>query len=136
MSAAGQEPLSRGALVLIAGGVLALAGCGQSPSESSDPAGARVVARSGPGASAQETRRERELDAARRAAGRDDPADAVLMPSGLHADPDPRIRLEALEMWAMRPGRSLDPVTHAMVDPDERVRARAQDLFEEALARR
>ena len=135
MSAAGQEPLSRGALVLFAG-ALALGGCGQSPLPPSDPAtGRAALARSDPGATAREAERDAR-DAARRAAGREDPADAVLMPSGLHADPDPRIRLEALEMWAMRPGRSLDPVTHAMVDPDERVRARAQELFEEALARR
>jgi len=29
----------------------------------------------------------------------------------------------------------VDPLTHAMVDPDEQVRARAQALWEEALAR-
>ncbi|HEY2920959.1 MAG TPA: HEAT repeat domain-containing protein [Candidatus Binatia bacterium] len=51
-------------------------------------------------------------------------------------DPDPRVRLNAIETWARNPGESLDPVTHALVDPDESVRARAQELFEEALARR
>jgi len=50
-------------------------------------------------------------------------------------DPDPEARLTALEAWARDPGESLDPVTSALVDPDERVRARAQELFEEALAR-
>ena len=51
-------------------------------------------------------------------------------------DPDPTVRLNAIEAWARNPGESLDPVTHALVDPDESVRARAQELLEEALARR
>jgi hypothetical protein len=51
-------------------------------------------------------------------------------------DPDPRVRLHAVETWAAKPGKTLDPATHAMVDPDETVRARAQQLFEEALARK
>jgi hypothetical protein len=51
-------------------------------------------------------------------------------------DPDPRVRLNAIEAWARNPGASLDPVTHALVDPDESVRTRAQELLEEALARR
>jgi hypothetical protein len=50
-------------------------------------------------------------------------------------DPDPQVRLNALETWARNPGNSLDPITYALVDPDEQVRARAQELFEEALAR-
>jgi hypothetical protein len=50
-------------------------------------------------------------------------------------DPDPRVRLNAIEVWSQKPDDTLDPVTHAMVDPDESVRARAQQLFEEALAR-
>ena len=57
------------------------------------------------------------------------------MPSGLHADPDPSIRLYALEAWALKPEPSLDPVTYALVDPDEGVRARAQEVLEEALTR-
>lgn len=51
-------------------------------------------------------------------------------------DPDPRVRLNAIEAWARIPGESLDPLTKALVGPDEQVRARAQVLFEEALARR
>jgi hypothetical protein len=31
---------------------------------------------------------------------------------------------------------SLDPATYALVDPDEAVRARAQELFEQELDRR
>lgn len=50
-------------------------------------------------------------------------------------DPDPRVRLHAIETWAAKPGKALDPVTYALVDPDESVRARAQELFEEALER-
>jgi len=50
--------------------------------------------------------------------------------------PDLHVRITALERWAQqREGNSVDPLTHAMVDPDERVRARAQALWEEALAR-
>ena len=51
-------------------------------------------------------------------------------------NPDPAVRLHALEIWAQRPGASLDPVTYALVDPDESVRARAQQLWELELARR
>jgi hypothetical protein len=51
-------------------------------------------------------------------------------------DPDPNVRMHALEAWAQHPGESLDPATYALVDPDETVRARAQELVEETLARR
>jgi hypothetical protein len=51
-------------------------------------------------------------------------------------DPDPRMRIQALEAWAKHPGETLDPLTFALVDPDEAVRGRAQELLEEALARR
>ena len=51
-------------------------------------------------------------------------------------DPDPNVRLHALNAWAQHPGESLDPATYALVDPDETVRARAQELVEETLARR
>ena len=49
---------------------------------------------------------------------------------------DPNVRLHALNAWAQHPGESLDPATYALVDPDEVVRARAQELVEEQLARR
>ena len=50
--------------------------------------------------------------------------------------PDPQVRIAALEQWAQhREGDSVDPLSHAMVDPDEQVRARAQELWEQALAR-
>lgn len=51
-------------------------------------------------------------------------------------DPDPRVRLGALDFWAQRPGESLNPLTYALVDPDESVRARAQELLEQELERR
>jgi len=49
-------------------------------------------------------------------------------------DPDPNVRLHALETWAQNPGESLDPVTYALVDPDEAVRTRAQELVEKVWA--
>ena len=51
-------------------------------------------------------------------------------------DPDPQVRITALEQWAQhREGDTVDPLTRALVDPDEQVRVRAQELWEEALAR-
>src|SRR5215831_4870597 len=37
---------------------------------------------------------------------------------------DPNVRIQALDAWARQPTVSLDPVTYALVDPDESVRAR------------
>lgn len=51
-------------------------------------------------------------------------------------DPDPHVRIQALETWAQRPRETLEPLTYALVDPDESVRTRAQELLEEELARR
>jgi HEAT repeat protein len=53
----------------------------------------------------------------------------------LHA-PDPNVRIQALDAWARQPTASLDPVTYALVDPDESVRARAQEWLERELVRR
>lgn len=64
-----------------------------------------------------------------------DPAEAAWL-TAAREDPDPSVRLHALEVWAQRPGESLDPVTYALVDPDDSVRARAQELMERELARR
>jgi len=51
------------------------------------------------------------------------------------ADPDPEVRIQALEAWVEhRQGDSVDPLTYALVDPDEQVRARAQELWERLLA--
>ena len=52
----------------------------------------------------------------------------------LHS-PDPNVRIQALDAWARKPTASLNPVTYALVDPDESVRARAQEVLERELAR-
>jgi hypothetical protein len=40
-----------------------------------------------------------------------------------------------LDQWAQRPGEALDPVTYGLVDEDEQVRVRAQELYQEQLTR-
>ena len=37
--------------------------------------------------------------------------------------------------WAQQPGDRIDPLTYALVDEDEEVRARAEELYEQQLAR-
>ncbi|WP_423719910.1 hypothetical protein [Nitrospira sp. NS4] len=49
--------------------------------------------------------------------------------------PDATVRLQAIEQWAQQPGESIDVLTQALVDGDEQVRARAQELWEQQLAR-
>jgi hypothetical protein len=51
-------------------------------------------------------------------------------------DPDPRLRRFALEQWAREPTESLDVAAAALVDPEESIRERAEQIFEDALARR
>jgi hypothetical protein len=64
------------------------------------------------------------------------PVDALQAYVALRDDVNPKPRLRLIEDWsrARAPGASLDLLTQAMVDPDEAVRARAQDLFERGLA--
>jgi hypothetical protein len=51
------------------------------------------------------------------------------------ANSGPQERIQALEQWvATRDGADINPLTHALVDPDEHVRARAQDLLEGLLS--
>jgi hypothetical protein len=51
------------------------------------------------------------------------------------AHPDKKVRLEALQGWAAQGAATpLDPLTRALVDPDESVRARAQELVERVWA--
>ena len=50
-------------------------------------------------------------------------------------DPDPRMRRFALEQCAREPTESLDMAAAALVDPDESIRERAEQVFEAALAR-
>ncbi len=49
--------------------------------------------------------------------------------------PEVTVRLQALEQWAQQPNETLDPVTYALVDEDDTVRARAQTLYEQQLVR-
>ena len=49
--------------------------------------------------------------------------------------PDATVRLQALELWTQQPGTGIDPLTYALVDEDEDVRARAEELYEQQLAR-
>ena len=53
----------------------------------------------------------------------------------LRESPDAAVRLQALETWAQQPGTGIDPLTYALVDEDEEVRARAEELYEQQLAR-
>ena len=53
----------------------------------------------------------------------------------LRESPDATVRLQALEAWAQKPGTGIDPLTYALVDEDEAVRARAEELYEQQLAR-
>ena len=53
----------------------------------------------------------------------------------LRESPDATVRLQALEHWAQQPGKGIDPLTYALVDEDEAVRARAEELYEQQLAR-
>lgn len=68
-------------------------------------------------------------------AARSPPAAAPWPPAEM-LDPDPRMRRFALEQWARSPTESLDVVAAALVDPEESIRERAEQVFEEALARR
>lgn len=61
---------------------------------------------------------------------------AVPWPPAEMQDPDPRMRRFALEQFARGPTESLDLVTAALVDPEESIRERAEQIFEDALARR
>jgi len=125
-------------------GVLILQGCGKSSPVSTEransaPAAGRATAADSV-ASAPEARpgwkpHERLGVAAARAQYRteDDPPPWL---ADLLQAPDPNVRVQALDAWAQHPGESLDPVTYALVDPDESVRARAQEVLEQELVRR
>ena len=124
--------------------VLILQGCGKSAPVSTErvssaPAAGRAAAADSV-ASAPETRpswktheRLGVAKAARAQYQTDDPPPWL---ADLLQAPDPNVRVQALDAWAQHPGESLDPVTFALVDPDQSVRARAQELLEQELARR
>ena len=114
------------ALVVYNRSLSSLSRIGGQPEGDSPPSGRRVS----PFAPAKNSQSPKRLPG---------PVSSLEEPAWLTAalrDPDPRVRIQALETWAQHPADSLDPVTYALVDPDESVRARAQELFEEALARR
>ena len=49
--------------------------------------------------------------------------------------PDATVRLQVLEQWAQQPGDTINPLTYALVDEDEAVRARAEALYAQQRAR-
>jgi len=52
----------------------------------------------------------------------------------LRESPDATVRLQALQHWAQQPGTGIDPLTFALVDEDEEVRTRAEELYAQQLA--
>jgi HEAT repeat protein len=61
--------------------------------------------------------------------------DATAQMSAALQDPDPAVRIKALDRWAEQGAATpFDPLTQALVDPDGSVRAKAQQLFDRALA--
>lgn len=48
---------------------------------------------------------------------------------------DVSVRLQALETWAQQPSDQIDPVTYGLVDQDDSMRQRAQELYEQQLTR-
>ena len=123
---------------------LILQGCGNSSSRATDRASSRPAASRAAQADSLVSgsnalhRRTASSNVTAASAPRDEypPED---LPPGLaellHA-PDPNVRIQALGAWASQPSVSLDPLTYALVDSDESVRTRAQELLEEALVRR
>jgi hypothetical protein len=49
--------------------------------------------------------------------------------------PDASLRLQTLEHWAQHPDDGLDPLSYGLVDENEAVRTRAQELYAQQLAR-
>ena len=68
------------------------------------------------------------------------PVDGLVVPEWMAQrlnSPNARVRLKALETWAQSaPPGAVDPLILAFEDKDERVRARAQQLIEQAWARK
>lgn len=128
--------------------VLSLLGCGKSPPDSSDRGNPPAVARENrslaPSSEGLHSSKASDklfvpLSSFPSATRDSEQYQTEEMPAWLAEaldDPDPHVRIRALETWSQQPRRTLDPLTYALVDPDESVRARAQELLEEALARR
>ena len=115
--------------LLLALGLIA-AGCGRAIPEPSD----RIATRAAPAvAHAPERSSPAVTVSAFRFSERMQTPDPAWL-AAAREDPDPNVRLHALETWAQHPGESLDPVTYALVDADESVRTRAQELVEQVWA--
>ena len=131
----GSRPLGLGIIAL----ALILSGCGPPPPAVSERATSPRVALASPSVTAPAHRAAANGSAAHSSTSpyvnQADTAEASWLAAS-REDPNPSVRLHALEVWAQRPGESLDPVTYALVDPDESVRARAQELLEQELGRR
>ena len=50
-------------------------------------------------------------------------------------NPNASVRLLALELWAQHPDKDIDPRTFALMDDNEQVQARAQELWEQHITR-
>jgi len=116
--------------------VVSLYGCGGS---SSDISGDRSGRATSPETVALRRAPENTSTDARRSVLNESERHPTEEPAWLTAefdDPDPSVRLQTIEAWAREPEETLDPLTYALVDSDESVRVRAQELLEEELARR
>jgi len=138
------RPLARTLCFAAIAGTLVLHACDKPPSLTSDRKSARPIADRAAEPSSRLPRAEADLrlGASRGltvASTTDMQPQAEDAPSWLvellHA-PDPEVRIQALDAWARQPGESLNPATYALVDPDESVRARAQQVLEQELTRR
>jgi len=122
--------------LLVLAVVVSLYGCGGS---SSDISGDRSGRATSPETVALRRAPENTTTDARRSVLNESERHPTEEPAWLTAecdDPDPSVRLQAIEVWVREPGEALDLLTYALVDSDESVRSRAQDLLEEELARR
>ena len=123
---------------------LGLYGCDRSPPLTADRSASRAAADRGEAAGRQVAQPDglhglptsRHLAVANAAGEPQSENDPPPWLAELFHSPDPNVRVQALDAWARRPTTSLDPVTYALVDPDESVRSRAQEVLEQELARR
>jgi hypothetical protein len=115
-----------------------LAGCGDAvpdkPLPSSTAAHSIAVASTAPRLVTESAKRAPTANPAQHHVLAD--AEAASWLEAVNQGADPQVRMAALEVWAAGAKESLDTVTYALVDPDEAVRTRAQELLEQELARR
>ena len=131
-------------LCFVAISTLALLGCDKSTAPTTDRAGSHSAVGRVAAADGQPSRADRlhggpaatDLTVVRAPSEQRTDDDPQPWLTELLHSPDPNVRIQALDAWARQPTASLDPVTYALVDSDESVRARAQQIFEQELARR